>query len=103
MYTTLVRYPKEYLPSFQAGMQIVLDDVLFTVKEYRELAVQSHGYKTYGIAGILFMKDANYGADVMARLRVGKGRTRLYFDRIRLSHYGDASKMMKVNASNKSN
>ena len=80
MYKTLIRYPRQFLPQFSPGKMIVIDDVQFTVTNYREMPKQSYGYKNHNIAGILFMQSNTHGVDVVAKVKIGRRCSSLYFD-----------------------
>jgi len=87
MYRTLIRYTRQFLPQFGPGKVLIIDDIQFTVSEYREMPKKSYGYTNHSLAGILFMKSHNYGVDVMVKVKMGKRASSLYFDNPVLQQY----------------
>lgn len=80
MYKAFIRYPKQFLPKFRQGSVITIDDIQFTVSEYRELPKNSSGYKNYNLAGILFMESHNHAIKVITKVKLGKRDVSFYFD-----------------------
>lgn len=80
MYRTLIRYPRQFLPKFEPGKVLIIDDIQFTVSAYRELPKNSYGYKNHNLAGILLMQSHVHHVNVVTKVRLGTRASSLYFD-----------------------